>query len=60
MLRIFFNPFEYIFLGFSLDSQGLPKDLPGFSLVNPCKSLQIQRKSKEMYSNGLKDILKII
>ena len=37
MLRIFFNPFEYIFLGFSLDSQGLPKDLPGFSLANPKK-----------------------
>ena len=60
MLRIFFNPFEYIFLGFYLDLQGLPKDLPGFSLANPCKSLQIQRKSKEMYSNGLKNILKII
>ena len=47
MLRIFFNPFEYIFLGFSLDSQGLPEDLPGSSLANPCESLRIQRKSKE-------------
>ena len=41
MLRIFFNPFEYIFLGFSLDSQGLPKDFPGFSLVNPCTILKL-------------------
>ena len=57
MLRIFFNPFEYIFLGFSLDSQGLPKDLPGFSLANPCESKENPRK---MYSNGLKNILKII
>ena len=57
MLRIFFNPFEYIFLGFSLDLQGLPKDLPGFSLVNPCESKENPRK---MYSNGFKNILKII
>ena len=48
MLRIFFNPFEYIFLGFSLDSQGLPKDLPGFSLVNPCESKENPRKCIQM------------
>ena len=57
MLRIFFNPFEYIFLGFSLDLQGLPKDFPWFSLANPCESKENPRK---MYSNGLKNILKII
>ena len=51
MLRIFFNPFEYIFLWFSLDSQGLPKDFPGFSPANPCESKENPRK---MYSNGLK------
>ena len=48
MLRIFFNPFEYIFLGFSLDSQGLPKDLPGFSLANPCESKENTRKCIQM------------
>ena len=57
MLRIFFNPFEYIFFGFFLDSQGFPKDLSGLSLVNPCKS---KENPKKMYSNGLKNILKII
>ena len=48
MLRIFFNPFEYIFLGFSLDLQGLPKDLPGFSLANPCESKENPRKCIQM------------
>ena len=50
MLRIFFNPFEYIFLGFSLDSQGLPKDLPGFLqiLANPCESKENPRKCIQM------------
>ena len=43
-----FNPFEYIFLGFSLDSQGLPKDLPGFSLA----------KSKKIQGNVFKWIKK--
>ena len=45
MLRIFFNQFEYIFFGFSLDSQGFPKDFPGLSLANPRK---IQRKCIQM------------
>ena len=54
---MFFNPFEYIFLGFSLDSQGFARENPGKSLGNPCKSKENQRK---MYSNGLKHILSII
>ena len=57
MPRIFFNSFEYIFLGFSLDSQGFPKDFPVLSLANPCKS---KENPKKVYSNGLKNILKII
>ena len=57
MLRIFFNPFEYIFFGFSLDSQGFPKDFSGLSLANPCKS---KENPKKMYSNGIKNILKIV
>ena len=50
MLRIFFNPFENIFFAFFWDSQGFPKDFPGLSLANPCKSKENVFKWIKKYS----------
>ena len=57
MLRILFNAFEYIFYGFFLDLQGFTRISKGFSWAFSCKS---KENPKKMYSNGLKNILKIV